>query len=178
MYNKKYMKYPLFSIIAAAFLAVYPVSAQEKAVTTAPSVESKKILKAEPLPVKKQKIEEGLSLTIQQLSLVIARTQTAIDLLTKNGKDTVSAQESLDASKEALKEAEITIALLSPNTETEKPAIAVLKTSTAPQKNTVTNYKDAVKKIQDILKDSRSSLIDSINALKESLISKEITPEE
>lgn len=178
MYNRKYMKYPLFTIFVAAFIAIYPVSAQEKVVTTVPNTEAKTILKTDTLVVKKQKIEDGLALTIEQLSLVIARTQTAIDLLTKNGKDTISAQESLEKSKVALDLAQNALEELSPTTEPEKKEITTVKTSPVTQKAKAISFKDQVKKIQDTLKDSRGYLIDSINALKESLNPKEITPEE
>lgn len=178
MYNKNYMKYPLFAILVAAFIAIYPVSAQEKVVTTVPAVEPKTVLKTEPLTIKKQKIEEGLASTIEQLSLVIARTQTAIDLLSKNGKDTTSAQESLEKSKASLETAQATLEGLFPVADTEKKEVPAVKITPVAQKTKVLSFKDQVKKIQDTLKDSRSSLIDSITALKESLIQKEIAPEE
>lgn len=117
---------------------------------------------------KKQKIEADLRSTSLKLKDVIDRTQALIDLLSKNNKDTTSAQFSLDASKNSLEEANSAIdqyaGIFPADIKTKSGEVIKAK---------FVVLKDPLKKSQDSLKSVKSSLIESINALKENLVPKE-----
>lgn len=170
------MKYAFYAFIIA-FFATTPSFAQEKgtlSVTTSkePTVlDEKKPLKTDSFEVKKQKIQAELTLTIERLGAVIARTQIAIDLLLKVGRDTTEAQQELDIAKKALIEAQEALALLdAPVVETtQKKEVSLRTVAIVPPKNPTVELRDQVKKVQDALKVTQSSLIDSITALKQTV---------
>lgn len=152
-----------------------PLYAQEKGVVsvgTKEVTEVKQVSKTEPLLTKKQKIELDLQSTTTQIDLVIDRAQAALDLLSKNGKDTAIAQTALDKAKTSLAEAqEILLTLSVPESEKKETATKTVLS----QKGAAQQFKDQIKKVQDSLKESRGFLIESITALKELLIQKETT---
>jgi hypothetical protein len=136
--------------------------------------------KTEPLSIRKQKIETDLRATILKLQTVVDRTQIVIDLLNKNGKDTLAASDYLIKAKNSLKEATDALDQFSgvviPETKIEAKAktdekistTALVKEAPAP-----ISLKDPLKKVEDALKDSKASIISSINALKDSLVPKD-----
>lgn len=172
VYNTIIMKYALYAIIIA-FFAITPTHAQEKGVLSVPTPapETKKPLKTDPFEVKKQKIQAELTLTVERLSLVVTRTQNAIDLLTKNGKDTTTAQADLDDAKNALTKAQAALLLLEQGAP-EKKEVS-LRAMTTTSKNPTAELRDQVKDVQDALKDTQRLLIQSIISLKEVVTVKE-----
>lgn len=127
-------------------------------------------LKAEPVATRKQKIEADLRATILKLKLVIDRTQTLIDLLNKNGKDTTDASASLLTARTALDDATTAVdqfagvvtSDLSSTSGIKPEEKIVLKKEVAP-------LKDPLKKAQESLKSSKSAVIESIAELKDIL---------
>ncbi len=117
----------------------------------------------DPALVKKQKIANDILTTSDKLQVVIDRTQTLIDLLTKNGKDTSDASTSLDDARVSLKEASDAMNQfmgIAPETKDDKKVKIVL-------------IKEPVKKAQDALKSAKSSILESISYLKDSIAPKE-----
>jgi hypothetical protein len=88
------MKKTLINSLIASFIAIFLMAGASYAQSPEPIVETKKP-KTELLSVRKQKIETDVRNTINKLDLVITRTQSFIDLLNKNGKDTTEASEYL-----------------------------------------------------------------------------------
>lgn len=170
------MKYAFYAFIIA-FFATTPSFAQEKGTISVTSpkeaviLDEKKPLKTDPFEVKKQKIQAELALTIDRLEAVIARTQIAIDLLLKVGRDTTAAQQELDTAKKALIEAQEALALLdAPVVETaQKKEVSLRTTAIIPPKNPTAELRDQVKKVQDALKVTQTALVDSISALKQTV---------
>lgn len=161
--------------IITSFLAFILVSGSAFAQTStdlaasASKSEETKNTKIEVVLTKKQKIEAELRSTISKLDSVIVRTQNLIDLLTKNGKDTTSANELLVLAKNSLNDA----------IEALDQFSGVVKEKEVPEEKAsaklmvakeVTPIKDPLKKTQDSLKSSKASLIESIKSLKEGLV--------
>lgn len=183
------MKKTVFTSFIALLLLVVPAFAQDlpaqtgKADLTASAQNSKdqsaeiKKLKAEPVLTRKQKIEAELRSTINKLELVIDRTQSVIDLLTKNGKDTTLPGASLLDARTALEEA--TTALDQFSGVVVAPEIKEVSTLSTERSTKVTTsketqvLKDPLKKTQDALKASKTALIESITLLKEGLLPKD-----
>ncbi len=194
VYNK-IMKKTLFTSLKTAMLAFVlmsaPAFAQElpantvkadTAVTPKESTpETKPLVKSDPLTLKRQKIEADLRATIVKLGLVIERTQTLIDLLNKNGRDTIEASRFLFDARTSLQNAVETLdqfsGVIIPIPEvkvetkilrvSEKVVPTIIKITPAPA-----SLKDLLKKTEDSLKESKSYIIASIGALKESLATK------
>lgn len=162
----------LLTITSPAFAQDLPAQTGKVDLTASATLSTKepvteiKKLKTEPIATRKQKIETELRNTIVKLSLVIDRTQTLIDLLAKNGKDTEVAGSLLLDARTSLEEA--TTAL----DQFAGVAPAELKTEERSTKE-LQVLKDPLKKTQDSLKASKASLIESIATLKETLSPKE-----
>lgn len=174
VYNKTMKK-----TVITSFLAIILISgsafAQTSTDLTASAQNTKEVpqevktAKVEPILTKKQKIDAELRSTISKLDSVIVRTQTLIDLLTKNGKDTTSANELLVLAKNSLNDAIEALdqfsGVVKEKEVTEEKVSAKLMVS-----KEVTPIKDPLKKTQDSLKASKASLIESIKSLKEGLL--------
>lgn len=169
--------------LITSFIALLTLSssafAQEKVDLTAsatptkePTAEIKK-LKTEPVATRKQKIEAELRSTIAKLSLVIDRTQTLIDLLNKNGKDTEVAGNLLLNARASLEEAVTALDQFAGVVAVEVKTELKTEEKSAKMTKEVQVLKDPLKKTQDSLKASKASLIESITTLKEALSPKE-----
>lgn len=169
------MKKALITSFIALLTLTSSAFAQEKVDLTASATPTKetttevKKLKTEPVATRKQKIEAELRSTIAKLSLVIDRTQTLIDLLNKNGKDTEVAATLLLNARASLEEATTALdqftGVVAVEVKTEEKSAKLTKE--------IQILKDPLKKTQDALKASKASLIESITTLKETLSPKE-----
>jgi hypothetical protein len=182
------MKKTFISSFIAILLIGAPAFAQTSADLTASATKETKEApvvkevapkpKVEPLAIRRQKIEKDLRATVIKLQTVIDRTQTLIDLLNKNEKDTTEANKLLVAAQTSLKEAIASLDIFSgvviPEVKIDlKSAKMLSATSMAEEKPAPASLKDPLKKAEDALKESKSNIIASINALKESLATKD-----
>lgn len=191
VYTKTMKKTFVYSLIAALLIGA-PAFAQTSADLTASATkdvtvkEKEPIVvkevaprpKSEPLAIRRQKIEKDLRATVIKLQTVIDRTQTLIDLLNKNEKDTTEANKLLVAAQTSLKEAIASLDIFSgvviPEVKIDlKSAKMLSATSMAEEKPAPASLKDPLKKAEDALKESKANIIASINALKESLATKD-----
>ena len=177
------MKKTVFTSLIVLLLASTQSFAQEKTDLTAPTQKDNKEVaapkdtaapkpKVEPLAIRRQKIETDLRGTILKLQTVIDRTQTLIDLLNKNEKDTTDAVKYLSDAQSSLDNATTALDVFSgviiPETKVDTKTTKKVEEKPAPA-----SLKDPLKKAEDALKDSKASLISSINALKEGLVPKD-----
>ncbi|MEK7227881.1 MAG: hypothetical protein AAB681_00815 [Patescibacteria group bacterium] len=170
------MKKTFITSLIALLAFVAPAFAEVKADLSASAQGAKdtpiEIKKPEIKPLtKKQKIEADLRSTSAKLKLVVDRTQTFVDLLTKREKDTTDAQLALDEASASLMNANTAIdqfvGIVPPEIISETVDGEIIK----PKEVVV--YKDPLKKAQEFLKSAKTSLIESIANLKDSLNEKE-----
>ncbi len=174
------MKKTITTGFIAILLLAAPAFAESVAVTPAPkdAVDTKP---TEVVLTKKQKIEADLRDTALKIKLVVGRTQVLLDLLTKNGKDTTDAQDSLLSAQIALDDANTAIdqfAGIVPPVKTEAKDDTVVtpmnKVITPKAKEVVVvPFKDPLKKAQDYLKEAKAALITSIGSLKDIIAPKD-----
>ena len=134
--------------------------------------------KAEPLAVRRLKIEKDLRATVLKLQTVIDRTQILIDLLNKNEKDTTEATKLLVTAQTSLTDAttalDIFAGVIIPEVKIDlKSAKMMSATTIAEEKPAPASLKDPLKKAEDALKESKANIIASINAIKEGLAPKD-----
>lgn len=103
--------------------------------------------------------------------MVIDRTQTLIDLLNKNGKDTEVAGNLLLNARASLEEAVTALDQFAGVVAVEVKTELKTEEKSAKMTKEVQVLKDPLKKTQDSLKASKASLIESITTLKRSTFS-------
>lgn len=175
------MKKTIITSFIAILLVGAPAYAQNASDLTASATKDPVVIKevapkpkVEPLAIRRQKIEKDLRATILKLQTVIDRTQTIVDLLTKNEKDTTEATKYLVDSQDSLDQAVVALDMFSgviiPEVKIDLKSaktMAVVEEKPAPA-----SLKDPLKKAEEALKDSKNSLITSITSLKELLAPK------
>lgn len=171
---------PAFAQTAADLTAsaTKDLTVKEPVVVKEVTLETKTLIKADPLTIKRQKIEADLRATIVKLGVVIERTQTLIDLLNKNERDTTEASSYLVDARTSLQNAVDSLnqfaGVIAPEVKVETRVLQVTeKVVPAVIKPTPASLKEALKKAEDSLKESKAFIISSINSLKESLATKE-----
>ncbi len=177
------MKKTVFTSLIAILLIGAPAFAQTSADLTASATKETPVVKevtpkpkVEPLAIRRQKIEKDLRATVLKLQTVIDRTQTLIDLLNKNEKDTTEAANLLETAQISLSDAITSLDIFSGVVIPEPKAdlkSAKMMTVAADEKPAPASLKDPLKKAEDALKESKANIIASINALKESLVTKD-----
>ncbi len=181
------MKKTFISSFIAILLIGAPAFAQTSADLTASATKETKEApvvkevapkpKVEPLAIRRQKIEKDLRATVLKLQTVIDRTQTLIDLLNKNEKDTTEATKLLVNAQESLTDATTALDIFSgvviPEVKIDLKSAKMMSATTTEEKPAPASLKDPLKKAEDALKESKANIIASINALKESLATKD-----
>jgi len=151
MYNKLMKKILQNILILSVFLTMPALVMAESAPVVAP-VEQPSLL------VRKQKTSADLRLVISKMNLYVARTQSAIDLLSKKDIDLTDAEDNLTSTSKFLLEA-----------KTNLDKFSKIQISEENPTKSEAGMKYVLKKIEDNLKDARTHLLQSLSDLKEKI---------